>query len=70
MAAPTPAPNSGRTKYLVYGHTPTRLLHEQLGEPPSDDILRRGRQIAIDCACAYDGKLGCLCLDTLEEIYV
>ena len=43
---------------------------ERLGEPPSDDILRRGRQIAIDCACAYDGKLGCLCLDTLEEIYV
>ncbi len=67
---PDPSAEFWPDKYLVYGHTPTRLLHEQLGEPPSDDILRRGRQIAIDCACAYDGKLGCLCLDTLEEIYV
>ena len=57
-------------RYLVYGHTPTRLLREQLGEPASDDILRCGQQIAIDCACAFGGKLGCLCLDTLEEIYV
>ena len=67
---PDPSAEFWPDKYLVYGHTPTRLLRERLGEPPSDDILRRGRQIAIDCACAYDGKLGCLCLDTLEEIYV
>lgn len=57
-------------RYLVYGHTPTRLLHRQAGEPPADDIIRRGTQIAIDCGCGFDGRLGCLCLDTLEEFYV
>lgn len=57
-------------RYLVYGHTPTRLLWKQLGEPPSDTILRRDHQIAIDCGCGYRGQLGCLCLDTLEEFYV
>lgn len=40
-----------------------------MSEPPADMILRCGQQIAIDCACAFDGKLGCLCLETLEEIY-
>lgn len=57
-------------RYLVYGHTPTRLLRKQLGEQPSDEILRYGQQIAIDCGCGFDGRLGCLCLDTLEEFYV
>lgn len=57
-------------RYLVYGHTPTRLLWKQLGKPPSDTILRRDHQIAIDCGCGYGGQLGCLCLDTLEEFYV
>lgn len=57
-------------QYLVYGHTPTRLLRERLGEPRSDAILRRGMQIAVDCGCGFDGQLGCLCLDTMEEIYI
>lgn len=57
-------------RYLVYGHTPTRLLHRQVGEPPVDDIIHRGTQIAIDCGCGFEGRLGCLCLDTLEEFYV
>ena len=59
-----------KSKFLVYGHTPTRVLREQMGESPADTILRCGQQIAIDCACVFNGKLGCLCLDTLEEIYV
>lgn len=59
-----------RDKYLVYGHTPTRLLRQQAGEPLADDMIRRGRQIAIDCGCGFGGRLGCLCLDTLEEFYV
>lgn len=59
-----------RDKYLVYGHTPTRLLHQQAGEAPADDIIRRGTQIAIDCGCGYGGRLGCLCLDSLEAFYV
>ena len=57
-------------KYLVYGHTPTRLLHQQAGEAPADDIICRGLQIAIDCGCSYGKRLGCLCLDTLEVFYV
>ena len=57
-------------RYLVYGHTPTRLLRQWAGESPEDSILYRGTQIAIDCGCGYKGRLGCLCLDTLEAVYV
>lgn len=56
--------------FLVYGHTPTRLLRQQLGEVPSDGILFRGNQIAVDCGCGFGGPLGCLYLDTLAEIYI
>lgn len=56
-------------RYVVYGHTPTRLLFHQAGEKPQDRIFRRGMQIAIDCGCGHGGRLGCLCLDTLEEFY-
>ena len=59
-----------KNQYLVYGHTPTRLLLQEAGEPPEDKILRRGRQISIDCGRGFGGRLGCLCLDTLEEFYV
>ena len=52
-------------KILVFGHTPTRLLGGQ------DRIFRRGTMIGIDCGCVFEGgRLGCLCLDTLEEFYV
>lgn len=52
-------------KILVFGHTPTRLLGGQ------DRIFRRGTMIDIDCGCVFEGgRLGCLCLDTLEEFYV
>lgn len=58
-------------KYLVFGHTPTRALHKQLNEPPIDDIIFHKNQIAIDCGCAYnDGRLGCLCLDTMKIFYL
>ena len=59
-----------KDRYLVYGHTPTRLLRQRMGEAPEDVILRRGTQIAIDCGCGHGGRLGCLCLNTLEEYYV
>lgn len=56
---------------VVFGHTPVQLLRRQLGQAPSDRILHRGNQIAIDCGCVFQGgKLGCLCLETLEEFYV
>lgn len=59
-------------KTLVFGHTPTRLLYRQIGEPEQPDrIFHRGTMIGIDCGCAYpNGRLGCLCLDTMEEFYV
>lgn len=57
-------------RYLIHGHTPTRVLFQEAGEPPEDKIIRRGKKIAIDCGAAFGGRLGCLCLDTLEEFYV
>ena len=59
-------------KTLVFGHTPTRLLYRQIGAPEQlDRIFRRGTMIGIDCGCAHSGgRLGCLCLDTMEEFYV
>ena len=52
-------------KILVFGHTPTRLLGGQ------DRILRRETMIDIDCGCVFQGgRLGCLCLNTLEEFYI
>lgn len=67
------------TKYLVTGHTPTRLIHSfsyglayaqfnHFGH--NDTIYMKNNHIAIDCGCGYDGKLGCICLDTFEEFYV
>ena len=59
-------------KTLVFGHTPTRLLYQKIGEPGQPErIFHRGMMIGIDCGCAYPGgRLGCLCLDTMEEFYV
>lgn len=52
-------------KILVFGHTPTRLLWGR------DKIFRNETMIDIDCGCALEGgRLGCLCLDTMEEFYV
>ena len=52
-------------RFLVFGHTPTRVLCGQ------DRIFRWGTMIDIDCGCVFEGgQLGCLCLDTLEEFYV
>lgn len=66
---PGPDQNYYPDCYVVYGHTPTRLLCRWTGEEPRDKIVRRGMQIAIDCGCGHGGPLGCLCLDTLEEFY-
>lgn len=51
--------------YTVMGHTPTPYFS---GKP---EIYKNGRNIFIDCgACNPEGKLACLCLETLEEFYV
>ncbi len=64
-------PNYDKTvypgKYIVSGHTPTRLIP---GNPNPDRIYRANRHIAIDCGCVFGGKLGAICLDTNEEFYV
>lgn len=52
-------------KLLVFGHTPTRFLCGQ------DKIVHGKNWLDIDCGCAgQNGRLGCLCLDTMEEFYV
>lgn len=59
-------------KYVVFGHTPVQLLDrgDDAAETPAK-IYRNGKLIDIDCGCVFPGgRLGCLCLDTLEEIYV
>ena len=45
-------------KYLVTGHTVTK------------EVLIKNNHIAIDCGCGYDGRLACVCLDTLQTFYV
>ena len=51
--------------YVVAGHTPTFVLNKRGG------IIKDNGNILIDCgACFPQGKLGCICLDTLEEFYV
>lgn len=52
-------------RLLIFGHTPTRILGG------GDRIFRRETWIDIDCGCVFTGgRLGCLCLDTMEEFYV
>lgn len=52
-------------RILIFGHTPTRILGG------GDKIIRQKTWIDIDCGCVFKGgRLGCLCLDTMEEFYV
>ena len=53
-------------KFLVTGHTPTVLIDPSC----SGRFFRRNNHIAIDCGAVFLGTLGCLCLETLKEIYV
>ena len=68
LSRPEPGQVYFPDKYLVFGHTPTPYY---TGARPEDArIYRKDMMIAIDCGCVSGGPLGCLCLDTLEEIYV
>ncbi len=50
---------------FVTGHIPTQLI-----DPAFFGKIWQGcGHIAIDCAAASGGRLGCLCLDTMEEFY-
>lgn len=51
--------------YIVSGHTPTQFISGKA------EIYKRNNNICIDCgAYSDDGKLACICLDTMEEFYV
>ena len=52
-------------KILITGHTPVQLLSNGRNKK----ILKKNNHIAIDCGCGFHGKLGVLCLDTMEELY-
>ncbi|WP_196008048.1 metallophosphoesterase [Clostridium tyrobutyricum] len=53
------------TKVIV-GHQPTRFIS---GAEP-DEIFKSGDSIGIDCGLGFGGKLGILCLETGEELYL
>ena len=59
-----------KNRFLVFGHTPTfRISGGTAGK-----IFKKNNYIGIDCGAVFekyfDGKLGCLCLNTMEEFYV
>lgn len=56
-----------KDKFLVTGHTPTRLI-ENNNKP--DFIYKGNNHIAIDCGAVFGGQLAAICLDTGEEFYV
>ena len=63
-------------KYIVSGHTPTRVIQRESAfsgaevSGDQDRIIKMNNHIAIDCGCTFGGKLACICLDTLDEFYV
>ena len=51
---------------FITGHTPTQLIDPEY----KGRIWHGNGHIAVDCGAAFDGHLGCICLDTMEEFYV
>lgn len=56
-------------KTVVFGHTPTQAIRRERQEKGEGILIEEGK-IAIDCGCGHGGSLGCLCLDTMECVYV
>lgn len=54
-----------KDKILITGHTPVLAIKEN-----QTTIYQNQNNIAIDCGCGFGGKLGVLCLDTMEEFYI
>lgn len=51
---------------IITGHTPTGFI-----DPAYTGRIWKGkRHIAIDCGAVFGNPLGCICLDTMEEIYI
>ena len=51
---------------IVTGHTPTGFIDPEY----TGQIWKGNNHIAIDCGAVFCNPLGCICLDTMEEIYV
>lgn len=52
-------------KYMITGHSITCLIDKKY----EGRIWKGNNHIAIDCGAVYGMRLGCLCLDTMEEFY-
>lgn len=49
---------------VIFGHTPTKYIN-------NDSRIWHGKNmICVDCGSVYEGQLGCLRLDDMEEFYV
>ena len=63
---PDYAQSYGDNARFITGHTPTNVI-----DPAFFGKIWQGNgHIVVDCAAAWGGRLGCLCLDTIEEFYV
>ena len=51
---------------IVTGHTPTGFIDPHY----TGRIWKGNNHIAIDCGAVFGNPLGCICLDTMKEIYV
>lgn len=51
---------------IVTGHTPTGFIDPDY----TGRIWEGNNHIAIDCGAVFGNPLGCICLDTMEKIYV
>ena len=56
----------GDNTLFITGQTPTHVI-----DPAFFGKIWQGNgHIVVDCVAAWGGRLGCLCLDTMEEFYV
>ena len=51
---------------IVTGHIPTGFIDPHY----TGRIWKGNNHVAIDCGAVFGNPLGCICLDTMEEIYV
>ena len=51
---------------IITGHTPTGFIDPEC----TGRIWKGNNHIAIDCGAVFGNPLGCICLDTMDEIYV
>lgn len=63
---------------IFFGHTPTVLIQESLGETVTNPMQIwhdkvYGDKIGLDCGAVFSqrgGRLACVCLETMKEYYV